>query len=275
MNPRFFSSTIEILEELTLEDGAPIAYYSDLLMNPLADVFCPNYDTLLQSLSLYPVTEPPSALLSPDYFQEPAVQVPEVPEEPEPRDSGPASPSLHHPHLDLPAGPTVRYPARDDGDTDPSSWIWQTRRNRTWLIPPTWTPVQRTPLIPGMVAYSGWILCATSGMGSSSTDTSTRWPLTERQTSRVCLIKCKASPWHSCWRSVSPPPGPGLHRWPHHGSTGTSLKRSDTFSFVDTTCNMNVIINAVNNMCLSIIRVKYQLVLYWIYNVVKSKITKV
>ena len=84
-------------------------------MNPLADVFCPNYDTLLQSLSLYPVTEPSSALLSPDYFQEPAVQVPEVPEEPESRDLGPSPPSLHHHHPDLPADPTVRYPARDDG----------------------------------------------------------------------------------------------------------------------------------------------------------------
>ena len=84
-------------------------------MNPLADVFCPNYDTLLHSLSLYPDTEHPSALLSPDYLQEPAVQVPEVPEEPEPRDPGPSPPSLHHHHPDLPADPTVRYPAGDDG----------------------------------------------------------------------------------------------------------------------------------------------------------------
>ena len=79
-------------------------------MNPLADVFCPNYDSLLEPLSLYPVTEPPSALLSPDYFQEPAVQVPEVPEEPETRDPGPSPPSLHPPHPGLSLDPAVRYP---------------------------------------------------------------------------------------------------------------------------------------------------------------------
>lgn len=85
-------------------------------MNPLADVFCPNYDSLLESLSLYPVTEPPSALLSPDYFQEPAVQEPEVHAEPEPRDVGPSPPPVHHHHPGLSPDPVVRYPAGDDGE---------------------------------------------------------------------------------------------------------------------------------------------------------------
>ena len=102
----------------------------------------------------------------------------------------------------------------------PWSQRWLPTPDGLYVRPTGWVPLRQTPL-----------------RGD---------PRTERQTSRVCLIKCETSAGHSCWRSVSPPPGPGLHRWPHHGSTGTSLKRSDTFSFVDTTCNMNVIINAVN-----------------------------
>ena len=81
-------------------------------MDPDADVFYPSYDAFLRTLSLYPDSEPPFSLLSPDYFQEPAVQVPEVPEvpeEPETRDPGPCPPSLHHPHPDLSADTAVRH----------------------------------------------------------------------------------------------------------------------------------------------------------------------
>ena len=85
-------------------------------MNPLADVFCPNYESLLESLSLHPVAEPPSALLFPDYSQEPAVQEPEVHAEPEPRDVGPSPPPVHHHHPGLSPDPVVRYPAGDDGE---------------------------------------------------------------------------------------------------------------------------------------------------------------
>jgi hypothetical protein len=78
------------------------------------DVFYSCHDSVLRPILTHPAPEPQHALSSSAYSPEPAVQVPEVPEEPGNRDPGSTPSPSPPPHPHLPADPPGGYLQRGD-----------------------------------------------------------------------------------------------------------------------------------------------------------------